>query len=513
MTGNGGSGGEGGQAPTCEAPSTQCGASCVDTKTDPKHCGDCGNACALPNSPATCQDGACVVGSCNAGFGDCDLVVTNGCESDAASDVANCGSCGKACAAPPNASASCMGGTCGLVDCDMDFGNCDLDPVNGCEVPLLLDVKNCGACGKACGPTSLCKAGACKICPLKLLPKVDYAAGTSPLSIEAGDFNNDSKLDLVVANFPGGGNVLYGKGDGTFGVKNAFSAGPFPMAVAVADLNGDKELDVATANYGGSANGDTVSVLLGYGNGTFGSMEYFKTGIAPYDIAAADINGDGKPDLVTADLKSNTVSVLLGNGDGTFKAKIDHPTGLTPTSVAIGDFTGDGKPDAVVANAGINAVSLHAGNGDGTFKARVEYAVGDSPMFVGTADLDGDKNLDVLVANTFSMSIGILINAGNGAFKPMAGYPTGSHPNAATAADFNGDGKLDVAAVSGGSSTVAIFPGKGDGSLDAPFTYSTSYQPNSSAAGDFNGDGKVDLAVTNGNDQSVSVFMNGACTM
>src|SRR6185437_9787817 len=100
----------------------------------------------------------------------------------------------------------------------------------------------------------------------------------------------------------------------------------------------------------------------------------YPTGTAPWSVVAADLNGDGKPDLAVADEGSNTVSVLLNNGNGTFAAKVDYPTGFSPSSVAEADLNGDGEPDLVVANAGANSsVSVLLNNGNGTFAAKVDY--------------------------------------------------------------------------------------------------------------------------------------------
>ncbi len=102
----------------------------------------------------------------------------------------------------------------------------------------------------------------------------------------------------------------------------------------------------------------------------------FDVGGNPFSVAIGDVSGDGKPDLVTANSFSNTVSILLGNGDGTFGAKVDYGTGDGPGSVAIGDVSGDGKPHLAVANQESNSVSVLLGNGDGTFGAKVDYGLG-----------------------------------------------------------------------------------------------------------------------------------------
>src|SRR6516165_4581379 len=115
----------------------------------------------------------------------------------------------------------------------------------------------------------------------------------------------------------------------------------------------------------------------------------FDTGLNPQSVAIGDLNGDGKPDLVTANYNYNsgTVSVLLGNGDGTFGPRTDYATGFDPHSVAIGDLSGDGKPDLVVANTNSNTVSVLLGNGNGSFGPRTDYATGSYPQSVAIGDL------------------------------------------------------------------------------------------------------------------------------
>ncbi len=157
--------------PTCPLGQTNCGGSCVDTTTDANNCGGCGTVCpAVSNGTAGCLNGTCGVGSCNAGFADCDLSPANGCETNISSNVFDCGSCGHVCSLP-NATAGCTSGTCIVASCNPGFANCDANSANGCEVSLNTDANNCGSCGNqcvatsqsTCGTSGTCSAGACQL--------------------------------------------------------------------------------------------------------------------------------------------------------------------------------------------------------------------------------------------------------------------------------------------------------------------------------------------------------------
>jgi hypothetical protein len=360
-----------------------------------------------------------------------------------------------------------------------------------------------------------------------------YASGgQSALSVATGDFNHDGILDFAVANQCADStcqsssvSVLLGNGDGTFQPAASYPSGGLDASsVTVGDLNGDGKPDLVVANYCTSncASG-SVSVLLGNGDGTFQSaVSYPSGGEDAYSAAVADVNGDGKPDLVvvnycTSNCASGSVSVLLGNGDGTFQSAVSYPSGgPDAVSVVIGDFNGDGKPDLAVANACFNYscgasanVSVLLGNGDGTFQSAVTYASGgQSTLAVAVADFNGDGKPDLVTAsecansNCANGSVSVLLGNGDGTFQQAEPYPIASGGASLLVQDFNGDGKLDVAISQG--SEVNLLLGNGDGTLQP----ASLYAPGGSAlvAGDFNGDGKPDLAVADGSD--IFVLLN-----
>jgi VCBS repeat protein/FG-GAP repeat protein len=167
--------------------------------------------------------------------------------------------------------------------------------------------------------------------------------------LTAADLNGDGVVDLIVPDeIDGSVFVLTGTGRGTFHQTSYPENGIEPVAIAAADLNSDGKPDLAVAN-GYPAH--DMSVLLARGTG-FEQPHAYPTGFAPHSIIATDLNGDGIVDLAVGNVGDSTVSVLLGRGDGTFGPKLDAPTGSTATNntIAVADMNGDGRPDLVTAN-------------------------------------------------------------------------------------------------------------------------------------------------------------------
>ncbi|MFF3460660.1 FG-GAP repeat domain-containing protein [Streptomyces sp. NPDC002730] len=305
-----------------------------------------------------------------------------------------------------------------------------------------------------------------------------------------------------------------------YAAKVDYATGDLPLSVSTGDLNGDGDRDLVTANQAA----DTVSVLLGNGDGTFAAKVDYTTGNGPFSVAVGDVNGDGDRDLVTANLYADTVSVLLGNGDGTFAAKVDYTTGDQPYSVAAGDFDGDGDLDLVTANQLGNTVSVLLGNGDGTFAAKVDYTTGssyvnggDQPVSVATGDFNGDGDLDLITANARPDTVSVLLGTAGGTFGAPVRYSTsnsitgaeGHGPFSVAVGDFNGDGNLDLGAanfLAYPSGLGAVMLGNGDGTFAAIIDFATGNRPVSLAAGDLDGDGNLDLVTANQDPDTVSVL-------
>ncbi len=287
-------------------------------------------------------------------------------------------------------------------------------------------------------------------------------------------------------------------------------SGPYP--VTTADVNGDGTPDIIVTNY----KIGTVSVFLNTGNGTFLAQVTYPTGAAndTWSVAAADVNGDNKTDIIVGNAVSNTIGVLFNTGTGTFGVEVTYSTGNSsrPYSVVASDVNGDSKPDIIAANYGLNQVVVLLNAGNGTFGVHMTYSVGTEPFSVTAADVNGDGKPDIIVANTGSNSIGVLFNTGTGTFGVEATYSTGSgsQPYSVAAADFNGDGKLDIVAVNYNAFNAGVFLNAGTGTFVAQVTYSTgsnSY-PYYVAAGDVNGDGYPDIIVANYYANNIGVLLN-----
>jgi hypothetical protein len=313
-------------------------------------------------------------------------------------------------------------------------------------------------------------------------PAVSYSSGGFlALSVAIEDVNSDGKPDLIVVNEcasscvnglgPGGVSVLINNGDGTFKAPVSYSSGGRQASsVVLGDVDGDGMLDLVVANncQGGSSAGCSnsdhgeVSVLLGNGNGTFQPpISYDTGGIYAKTVAIGDLNGDGHPDLVVANIIDSgfthgIIGVLLNNGDGTFKSPVSYNSvAQDAEGVAIGDVNGDGKPDLVVANGCqqtncAQGVTVFLGKGNGTFASPVTYSSGaDASYSVLIADLNGDGHPDLAVASWAPHSVGVLMGNGDGTFQAPVIYDTGtgyccSGANSVAVGDANDDGKPDL---------------------------------------------------------------------
>jgi hypothetical protein len=344
-----------------------------------------------------------------------------------------------------------------------------------------------------------------------------FPAHLGPQSVVVADFNGDGNLDIATANRSSNDvSVLMGKGNGTFATAVNYSpgsGGPDPQGIAAIDLNGDGKPDLVVADFGTKS----VSVLMNTGTGTFSAAVKYTVGNSPTSVAVGDLNGDGFADIAVTNSADNTVTVLLNSGTGTFTVAATYATDLTPSSVAIADLDGNGSNDLAVANQGGNDVSILLNQGSGTFGTAVNYCVVSttgscnsvtavSPAAVIAVDLNGDGKVDLAVGS-LGQSVVTLLNGGTGTFTLTAQSSGSQAARGIAAGDFNKDGKQDLVVADNATNGFEIYVGNGAGALPAPLRYLSGLQPYAIAVGDFNKDGKLDVVIANNAENDVAVAL------
>jgi hypothetical protein len=306
-----------------------------------------------------------------------------------------------------------------------------------------------------------------------LFPESTVATGQDPVAVASGDFTSNGNTDLAVVNHTSNSvSILLGNGNGTFTSAPTLTTGNGPVAIVTNDFNGDGIPDLAVVNQ----TDNTVSVFLGNGDGTFTLKGTFATGKNPVAIVSTDFTSDGNADLAVVNQADNTVSILLGNGDGTFQQQTTFLTGTSPSAIVTADFNNDGKPDLAVTNQTANTVSVYLGNGNGTFTNSATLQTGNGPVALSAAqfDLDSSTNYDLAIVNQTDDTLLMYLGNGDGTFTEGQTFllnnasASGNKPVAITEADFNVDGLPDVAVTDEDAGTVSILIGNGDGTFASP---------------------------------------------
>ena len=348
---------------------------------------------------------------------------------------------------------------------------------------------------------------------------VTYPTGddSSPVAVTVCDFNNDSHLDIAVANYDGHNvGVLLGYGNGTFAsqVTYLIDSRSRPTWLAFGDFNSDRQLDIAVTDF----NSDYVGVFLGYGNGDFAAATKYSSGVGsrPFYISIGDLNNDNRSDIAVVNLGSNNIAVLFGLGNGTFLPGRAYSTGAgsAPHALAIGDFNKDKRLDIVVTNSASNKIGVFLGNGQENFGSLKTYALidGSQPRSIALEDFNNDGQLDIVVANYGTDNVGILLGYGNGSFDHMVVYTTGigSAPYCVAVGDLSNDNQSDILVSNSETNNLAILLGHGDGTFGSMTTYSTGVRsrPYTVVISDFNNDHILDVVVANSGTNSL-LFLYG----
>ncbi|MDP2886152.1 MAG: FG-GAP-like repeat-containing protein [Ignavibacteria bacterium] len=415
-------------------------------------------------------------------------------------------------------------------------------PIGATYQPITVTVSGLTAYSNA--PFVVTFTGGGSITSSSFASKVDFAAGTNPWGLAIGDIDGDGKTDLAVTNNLGGSTVSVFRNTSSsgsitassFASKVDFTTGLRPLGVAIGDIDGDGKLDLVVTNTEGSS----ISVLRNTSlsgsitSGSFAAKVDFATGTNPFSVAIGDIDGDGKPDLVVANLVSNgTVSVFRNTSSSgsitssSFAAKVDFTTGTGPEGIALGDVDGDGKPDLVVVNNVSSSVSVFRNTStsgsitSGSFAPKVDFTTGAFPCSVAISDIDGDGKQDLVVANYGSNSaVSVFRNTSSsgsitsGSFAPKVDFATGTNPYSLAISDIDGDGKPDIVTANNGSNTVSLFRNTSSsgsitsGSFTAKTDFAVGTGPSGVVLSDVDGDGKPDIIITNQNSNTVSILRN-----
>ena len=285
-------------------------------------------------------------------------------------------------------------------------------------------------------------------------PTIGGFSVDQPGDVIPGDWNGDGFTDLAVASFTSGTiGFMPGQGDGTFPILSEYPSGAVNQTLASADFNGDGKLDLAAAN----VNANSIEVLLGNGDGAFQPGLFSPAGNAPASIAAGDLDEDGRPDVAVANAGGTSVngslSVFFGNGDGSFAAPTDFETGGHFNATKLADVNGDGRLD-VVASHDLTVLTLLS-SGDGTFTNR-SAAIGPDSKLAAIADMDGDGMLDLVIAGPRGV-VAVLLGHGDGTFQPPMDFDVCVLPTALAVADINSDGAPDLEIVDHGTVGLSTF--------------------------------------------------------
>ena len=357
-----------------------------------------------------------------------------------------------------------------------------------------------------------------------MYPATASTAGTGTVSFTAGDFNGDGKPDVLAAK--SGLMFMAGNGKGEF-AAGVTTSGPNPTLVTSALMNADKNLDAVFIDYNQSSQTSQIGVAFGNGDGTFAATNDYplpSSATSLITLITADVNGDGYPDVVATGLTSSgsALYVFLNDGTGALKAGQLVDTGTDEYQIVAADLNGDGKLDLVVADAGANSgeegadVKVYLGNGDGTFQAPTTFQPNAQVLSIAVGDLNKDGIPDLVISDSGqfyqNFELTTMLGKGDGTFAAAVhtASPSGGGGMLAVA-DFNGDGNPDVAQGGCcGDSWLTVYLGNGDGTFSAQYGLAEAASINQIVAVDINGDGRPDILAgpEEGGGVGLEVFLN-----
>ncbi|KYG10859.1 hypothetical protein BE21_58675 [Sorangium cellulosum] len=328
--------------------------------------------------------------------------------------------------------------------------------------------------------------------------------GDYPIAVAVSDLDGDGRPDVAVANKNSNDvSVLLNKGSGMFDAAVNYPAGTQPNAIAAADLNGDGRPDLAVVSR-------TLRVLINQGNGTFAAAGDYVTNAEASAIVAADFDGDGHVDIALNnenDARHYAFVLLRNQGDGTFDAATGYVTDWTATAIAAADLNGDGRPDlaahllyaAPPAPGRLQGLSVLINDGSGRFATPVSCGL--PATAIAAVDVNGDGRPDLVAPGTDVSNptgVRVLLNQGNGTFPSVVPYPSPYDLSMIAATDLNSDGHPDLVGTSDNNFSVIVMQSHGDGTFAQLVAPISGLEEMAVAAGDFDGDGRADVVVAHG---------------
>jgi hypothetical protein len=355
---------------------------------------------------------------------------------------------------------------------------------------------------------------------------VAYPAGQGLNGIIRADLDGDGLEDIATSNIDGDDvTILWGTGATTFSLPQHLSSSPGPTSIAAGDLNGDGKIDLVVTGSNDHLTPPSykLSVLLNQGARTFASHADYVTLAQPYAVALGDVDGDGHLDAIVAEDSADRVSVFTGTGDGRLMLQADYaacptcattPNSVGPYYVTVADLDGDGKLDILSVDESSWDVGLLFNDGTGHFPpAKVKnYLTGSTPHHASVGDVNGDGKPDIVVASALGNQVNVFLNQGGGVFASPANYDVGTitvmgmsqikDPEGVYIADVNLDGHPDLVTLLFGSASMGVFLGRAGGSFDSkmlefPATSDTMAGPAGAVVADVNGDCRPDVLVAN----------------
>ncbi len=320
------------------------------------------------------------------------------------------------------------------------------------------------------------------------------------------DLNGDGITDSVAFLRNQVAVILY-NADETTRPRTLYTAILNPLTLIAADFNGDGKLDLAVGGDSNRKDGNWLAILLGNGDGTFQDAKTMNAGNGVARLAAADLNGDGKMDIVAANPYSDKISVLLGNGDGTFAAPVAYAAPSYPSAMVSIDLNNDRRPDVAVLSRFGDMLGVFLSNADGTLKPALTMSAGGADHALAYTDINNDGRMDLVGVDFFGNALSVLLGNGDGTFQPGKRYLTATQSETVSLLPTR-DGRTVVFTLDGNTGDVILEVAAADGTLSTPESLNGGAELSGIAIGDLDGDGKQDIVSTDSKGASVYVTLN-----